>query len=298
MASMMFPTRSLGMMWWGRGSDKTVSSCTGWLIGKRKKAYRDYGFFPLLCTTLKSASCSISLMGFFQRSGKVFLLFLLLLLFQTAAAAAGSIQLNVHPGGGTVCFGTDCKANPATVDGVGSILFENIETGKYYMVNVYGVEGYKPYLKQVYLDPKNPTVTREINLEPIPAASTGTGSVVVYVTPDGGKVCLDRMCEVSSGDGKGSWNVEFTDVSANTYHTLSVTNEGYETSTMEIRLLPGQTSTQSVTLKPLSIGSTPVPVPSPSLSTPAPKPTKSALPAGVALLAICALALVMRRSGQ
>ena len=239
-------------------------------------------------------------MDFPNRSGKVLLLFLLLLLVATATAAAGSIQINVHPGGGTVCLATDCKANPATGDGVGSVVFENIEAGRYYMVNVYGVEGYKPYLKQVYLDPLSPALTRDITLEPVPAASAGTGSVVVYVTPDGGRVCLDRMCEVSSGDGKGSWSVEFTDVSANTYHTISVTNGGYETWTSQVRLLPGQIITTSVTLQPLSPGSTPQPVSEPTHTTPVPQPTRSPLPGWVALLAlaICGLALVMRRPGH
>jgi hypothetical protein len=239
-------------------------------------------------------------MGFFHRSGKVFLLILLLPLIATAAAAAGSIQLNIHPGGGTVCLATDCKANPATGDGVGSVIFENIGTGNYYMVNVYGVEGYKPYLKQVYLDPLSPALTRDITLEPVPAASTGTGSVVVYVTPDGGKVCLDRMCEMSSGDGKGSWNVEFTDISANTYHTLSVTNAGYETWTSEVRLLPGQVSTMSVTLQPRSPGSTQTPSPVTSSATPAPQPTRAPLFAWAALLAvaICGMTLMMRRPGH
>jgi hypothetical protein len=239
-------------------------------------------------------------MGFFHRSGKVLLLFLLFSLVATAAAAAGSIQINVHPGGGMVCLATDCKANPANGDGVGSVLFENVEAGQYYMVNVYNVDGYKPYLKQVYLDPLSPALTRDITLDPVPAASTGTGSVVVYVTPDGGKVCLDRMCEVSSGDGKGSWSVEFTDISANTYHTLSVTNGGYETWTSQVRLLPGQISTMSVTLRPLPPGSTPAPSPEPTFTTPVPQPTRSPLPGWVALLAvaICGMALLMRRPGH
>jgi hypothetical protein len=239
-------------------------------------------------------------MDFFHRSGKVFLLFLLLPLVATAAAAAGSMQINVHPGGGTVCLATDCKANPVTADGVGSVIFENVETGRYYMVNVYGVDGYKPYLKQFYLDPLNPTFTRDISLEPVATASAGTGSVVVYVTPDGGKVCLDRMCEVSSGDGRGSWNVEFTDITANTYHTLSVTNEGYETWTSQVRLLPGQVNTMSVTLKPLVPGSTPVPATATTSLVPSPKPTSANLPGIVAFLSvgICWAVLAMKRSGK
>jgi hypothetical protein len=168
------------------------------------------------------------------------------------------------------------------------------------MVNVYGVEGYKPYLKQIYLDPLSTTLVRDIALEPVATAPAGTGSVRVQITPDGGKVCLDRMCEISRGDRSGSWSVEFTEVSATTYHTLSITNEGYETYTTQVRLLPGQTSTLSIVLQPLPAGSTLQPTPR-MADTPAPEPTQAGLPAFVALAAVglCGwLLLVQRGKGR
>lgn len=234
-----------------------------------------------------------------HRSGRIVLLFLLLSLVATASAATGTVQINVHPGGGMVCLGTVCKENPPTAENVGSITFEKIEAGQYYMVSIYNVPGYKPYLKQVYLDPVGLSLTRDITLEAIPATSPGTGSVQVYITPDGGRVCLDKMCELSSGDGTGSWSVQFTDVPANTYHTLTIAHAGYETYTSQVRLLPGQTSTMSITLPLLPPGSTAVPTPVPE-STPAtePQPTRADLPGTVAFLAtgLCWAALAMRRS--
>jgi len=140
-------------------------------------------------------------------------------------------------------------------------------------------------------------LTRDITLEPNPAASPGTGSVKVYVTPDGGRVCLDRMCELSRGDGTGSWSVEFTDVSANTYHTLSIMKEGFETYTAQIRLLPGETSSLSVALPPLPPGSTTTPAPAlPPATEPQPTPA-AGLPGYIVLLAIgiCGAAFVMMR---
>jgi hypothetical protein len=223
-------------------------------------------------------------MGFFRRPAGPLFLALLLCLSATAAAATGTIILNVHPGGGTVCLGTDCRENPVTGDGVGTVTFDARETDRYYMVNVYGVEGYKPYLKQIYLDPLDTTLVRDIVLEAVATAPAGTGSVSVLITPDGGRVCLDRMCEISRGDRSGSWSVEFTEVSANTYHTLTITNDGYETYSTQVRLLPGQASTMSITLQPLRAGSTPQPVQS-AHPTPVPEPTRAAHSGLIALAA-------------
>lgn len=225
------------------------------------------------------------------------LLLLVIAFALPASAATGAIQLNVHPGGGTVCIGTVCKDNPATADGVGTVIFDDLETGQSYLVNIFGVEGYKPYLKQIHLDPLRTILVRDITLEPLPAVPTGTASVMVYVTPDGSRVCLDRMCEVSTGDGTGSWSVEFATVEASKYHTLSVIKDGYETWSTELRLLPGQKSSLSVTLTPLPAGSaTPhTPAPDPT-ATPEPSPTAAPLPGVIALLAVVACgALLLRR---
>lgn len=232
------------------------------------------------------------------RVGGIALCCLLVFLAAPVTAITGTIQITVHPGGGTVCLGTDCKECPAGTDGSGSVAFENIEAGSYHMINIYNTEGYKPWLGQIYLDPSGTALARDIVLEKLPASSAGTGTVRVYVTPDGGKVCLNRMCEVSSGDGTGSWSVQFTDVAASTYHTLTISNEGYETYTTEVRLLPGQVSTLSVTLRPIPPGSTTIPTPPPT-PAPTPSPTRSALPGGIVLAAItiCGALAVIRNRG-
>jgi hypothetical protein len=240
-------------------------------------------------------------MGFLQRLGGIVLLGAVLCLAATVTAATGTIQINVHPGGGTVCLGTVCYENQGENDGTGTTTFENIEAGRYHMLNVYGTPGCKPYLGQIYLDPTGTALTRDIYLEKIPPESPGTATIRIFITPDGGKACLDRMCELSSGDGRGSWSVQFTDIPANTYHLLSVSNEGYETWSSQVRLLPGQTSTMTIALKPLPPGSTSTATPQP-VPTPAPDPeaTRADLPVWIPFLAVglfCA-AGILKRHGR
>lgn len=238
-------------------------------------------------------------MGFINRFGRIVFLFAVLSLVATVTAATGTIQISVHPGGGTVCLDTVCKDNPAATDGVGTITFENVETDSYHMLNVYGTKGCKAYLGQVYLDSSGKTLTRDIILETLPQQTVEPGTVNLDITPDGGKACIDRMCEHSSGDGTGSWSVQFTDVSANTNHTITIARDGNETYTTEILLVPDQTVSKSVILEPLLPGSTPHPTPAP-LSPPTPEPTQAGLPGWIAFLATgtCGLVFVLRNHGQ
>ncbi len=229
-------------------------------------------------------------MRFPSRPAMVILFILALALAGPVSGATGSIQITVNPGGGTVCLDTDCRENQGTTDEAASTLFTGVEADCYHMLNVYGTPGYEPYMGQVFLDSSGETLAREVTLKKEPASSPATGSLRVFITPDGGKACLDRMCELSSGDRSGSWSVQFTDITANTYHTLAISNEGYETFSTEIRLLPGQINSMSVSLKPLPAGSTPIPTPAPPMepeNTPAPRapPTQAAVLPWAALIA-------------
>ena len=251
------------------------------------------------CTTLIHLPDQYSLMRTFSRLARIVLVVALLFLVATATAATGTIQINIHPGGGTVCLDTDCRENPVTAEETGSITFENVETGCYHMVNVYGTKGYEPWLGQIYLDLSTPSVTRDINLKALSPSPPQKAAVRVFVTPDGGKVCLDRMCELSSGDGTGSWSVQFTDIAANTNHTLTIAHEGYGTWTTEVRLLPGQTSSLSVALEPLPPGESPSPTTVPPPTT-EPAPTQAGLPVWFVPLAIgiSVIAWVLKGRGQ
>lgn len=235
-----------------------------------------------------------------SRSVMVVLLVLLLSLAASVTAATGTIQINVHPGGGTVCLDTTCRDNQGVPGGTSTTVFENVEAGRYHMLNVYGTDGYEPYLGQVFLDAKGTPLSRDIYLDPLPAQSTGTGTLRVFITPDGGKVCLDRMCELSSGDRTGSWSVEYTEAAANSNHTLTITNDGYETYTAQVHLMPGETTTMTIALHPLPAGSTQPVTPAPTQSPVAglPGPTRAALPGTVAVLAVGLLGIAYMRKKE
>jgi hypothetical protein len=239
-------------------------------------------------------------MGTIHRFARIALFFGLLSLVAAAAATTGTIQVFVHPGSGTVCLDTVCKPGQGTIDGTGSTMFDGVEAGRYHMLNVYGTEGYEPYLKQIYLNPTGESLTRDIYLEKAPVSPAETGSIQVFITPDGGQACLDRQCDVSVGDSTGSWSVQFTEVTANTYHTLTLSHPGYDTYTTQVRLLPGQTSQMDITLQRLPPGVIPVTTPLAPVTTPLPQPTKAGLPWIFALIAtvISGFAWVSRKSGR
>ncbi|NMB78594.1 MAG: PEGA domain-containing protein [Methanomicrobiales archaeon] len=224
-------------------------------------------------------------------------LFLLLVCGAAASAATGTIGITVFPGGGTVCLDTDCKGAPSSPGEPATITFSGVEAGCYHTLTVYDTEGYEPYSGQVFLDISGTSLAREVRLKSRPAVIQETGMLRVHISPDGGKACLDRMCELSSGDGTGSWSVDFIDVTANTPHTLTLASNGYRTYTEEVRVLPGKTTELAVTLEKLPPGSTPDTTTAPVLTT-QPRPTPVPLPGWIVAiaLAICgAGVLVLRR---
>ncbi len=220
-----------------------------------------------------------------------------LLLFGAAATAAtGTIEIQVHPGGGTVCLGTVCQETAGADSGPAIASFSGMETGQYHMLNVYGTPGFRNYLGQVYLDPSGTSLVRDIVLEKLPPEDLATGTLQVFITPDGGMACLNRMCELSRGDGTGSWSVEFPDIPANTDQNLSVSNDGYETYETVVRVPQSKTLSLSVVLTPLPPGSSLTPT---SVPVATPQPTRAALPGFVPLaglvLGCIAWVLVRRR---
>ena len=249
------------------------------------------------CTTLIHPTVQYSGMGYINRWWGIVLLFALLTLAAPVSAATGTIQVNVHPGGGTICLGTTCRDCPVMTEGPASVTFENMEAGQYHMLNVFGTPGYEPWLGQIYLNPSGTALTRDIYLKALPPKPPETANVQLSIRPDGGRACINRMCELSSGDGTGSWSVQFTDIAANTNHTVTIAREGNATWTTKVRLLPGQTSTMSVVLEPLPPVESPPPTPVP-VTTPVPEPTRAGLPAWLAFLAFGACCTVWVLKGR
>lgn len=219
-----------------------------------------------------------------------------LLLFGAAATAAtGTIEIQVHPGGGTVCLGTVCQETEGGDGDSALASFSGIEAGQYHMLNVYGTPGYRNYLGQVYLDPSGTSLVRDIVLEKLPPEDLATGTIRIFITPDGGRACLNRMCELSRGDGTGSWSVEFPDIPANTDQNLTVINEGYETYETVVRVPQSKTLSLSIVLTPLPPGSSPTPTSVPATT---PQPTRAALPGFVPVIGLvlgCIAWVLVRR---
>jgi hypothetical protein len=236
------------------------------------------------------------------RFGRILFFSALLFLVATAAAATGTIQINVHPGSGTVCLDTVCKANQGTINETSTTIFENVEAGRYYMLNIYGTSGYEPYLTQIRLDASGKSLARDISLKPLPSSAPETASLRVFITPGGGQVCMDgRQCEVSAETATESWSVQYTDVTANTYHMLTITKDGYQTSSTQVRLITGQIKTMDIALQPLPAGTQSITQPITPLPATSPvQPTRASLSGFITLFAmgICCSVLFMGKTRQ
>jgi hypothetical protein len=190
-------------------------------------------------------------------SARGILLVILLSALVTAASATSYIQVFVHPGSGTVCVDDTCQVNVGTLNGYSSVQFQDVTCGMDHTIQVYGTEGYTDYTDTVYMDDECDSVTRRIDLDPIPAES---GDIDVYVSPGVGQVCRDdEECEVSSGDNTDTWSVHFSGVSSDELHTITVTAEGYEPVSEKVSVMPGEVSTVEILLVPLAITSADIP---------------------------------------
>ena len=188
------------------------------------------------------------------RFRKIVLFLALISLAATAAADTNTIQIYVHPGSGTVCLDSMCLTNRGTLGGYSSTQFAQVASGQQHTIRVYSTEGYQDYTDQVYMDNSGHSMTFRIYLEPIPAqtASPGTGTLLVTVSPGLGQVCIDnKECESGTGEPSTYWSVQFSDVPADTAHTITVTADGYQPYSQQVTLRPDQRNDVDITLQPL-----------------------------------------------
>jgi hypothetical protein len=232
---------------------------------------------------------------------RIVFVFSLLALVATAAANTNVVQVFVHPGSGTICVDSTCQVDVGSLSGYSSSQFANIAGGRDHTIKVYDTDGYQDYTDQFYMDYNGDDVTLQVYLVPLatgtPApvtTSSGTGTVRVYVSPGLGQVCIDnRECDTSTGAPSSTWNVDFVDVMAGTPHTITVTADGYQTTTTQVTVLPDQVNEAEVTLQPLPTAA------ETESTTPAPQTTRAGLGGVVAVVAvgICGILVVDRKRG-
>ena len=218
--------------------------------------------------------------------GGTVLFLAVLMLAATGAAETNTIQLFVHPGSGTVCLDNSCQVNQGTLSGYSSTRFSGVASGQDHTIKVYDTDGYQDYTDTVYMDLSGHPMTFSIFLEPVPAqpVSPGTGTIQVTVSPGLGQVCLDnRECESGTGDVSTFWSVQFSDVPADSVHTISVTADGYEPYSQQVTIQADQRNDFDVSLQPLAQADQPAEVTTePAALAPT---TRAGLDGSVALVA-------------
>ena len=192
------------------------------------------------------------------------------------------IQVFVRPGGGTICLdNADCHTHVGAIGGTGLTQFTGLGEG-YHIITVNETDGYLPYTTRAYvtqrgfntvyvtLDPvpvridpntSRPVVTqegfvtipRESDQIP-PPSSPPVGVIRVYVNRAGSTICIDNHdCRelVGGPPGPGGGTTIFTDVSANTPHTINLSAEGFGLSSNTVSVGTGKIMTLNVTLASL-----------------------------------------------
>jgi hypothetical protein len=216
--------------------------------------------------------------------------------------AATAIQVNVTPGGGTICLdNSQCRANVGTVNSTGSTLFIGVSPG-YHTVSVESPAGYVDTTKLVYVNLGKTTavsITLDVYIPPptpTNPSDPANGMVRVYVDRTGSTICIDNtrcMYNVGGSPGPGTGTTFFDAVTANATHIITVAADGYEPysatvfvekdliAKVDVALKPitGVTtvSTTAPTTAPTTVPTTATPPLTTTTSPPVPIPTRSGL---------------------
>jgi hypothetical protein len=224
----------------------------------------------------------------------IFLSLVLSAMTGLVSASYGTVQIFAHPGGGMVCVAGQCQSDVGTANGIGSAQFQ-VSCGREHSIVDYYTPGYQSYHDSVYMDYNCDPVTRDIYLVPVPAVTAtpapSTGSIQVFISPDpgSGEICLDNnQCQVDEGPASDVWSVEWSGVSSDKLHTLSIDNNGvdngYGPAEQQVSVKPGEIATVNINLVPVASGTPAGSTPAPS--APAAATTASPLPGEVVVLAI------------
>jgi len=233
--------------------------------------------------------------------------------------SATVIQVDVTPGGGTVCLdNSQCHKNVGAGSSTGSTQFTGASEG-YHTITVESPAGYLDYYAPVYVNlakttyvtiglrplissptPVTPVVTPVVNPD------TGTGVVRVYIDRTGSSICLDNTdCRTNVGGTASPVTATtlFYNVTADYGHTVSVTADGYKPYSSQISVKKDLITTVDVTLQPLTTATPVVTQAAPlALATtePTPQPTRSGLGLIPVLgsLILCGALFWFRKNGR
>ena len=186
---------------------------------------------------------------------------------------ATTINVSVHPGGGTVCLDNmDCRANVGAAGRTGQTRYTMVSPG-YHMVSVESPAGFEDASRLVKVD-LGKTTEASIELSPsgTPVATIGgepvsTGTVRIYVDRTGSTICLDTTdCYVNVGGspGPGTGTVVFSDVTNDKAHVVTVTADGYRTVSTPVTVTKDMITTVDISLLPLNGPAISSPVPAAS----------------------------------
>jgi len=223
-----------------------------------------------------------------------------------AASADGNIQVYVEPSSvvATACVDQHCQVTSMTAEGQGAT-FSGFDSNTWHTVTV-KADGYQDYSQTFYLTYGTQVI--DATLQPVPTPTpVPTGSLEITVSPKGGTACIDGIqCQNLPLDLSADGVFEFYSLSGNTYHTLTITQSGYQPYTDSIYINAGMVNGESVTLVPQVATASPVvqvttastPVPAVTPATTVPQTTKAGLPAALSLgaLGICGALFLARKN--
>jgi hypothetical protein len=226
-----------------------------------------------------------------------------------AAAADGNVQVYVEPSNvvATACVDQHCQVTSESSEGQAAE-FNGIDSNSWHTVTVKAT-GYQDYSQTFYLTPGTQVI--DAVLYPVPTPTPAPiGNLEITVSPKGGTACIDgTQCQNLPLDVNADGIFDFYSLAGNSYHTLTINQNGYQPYSASIYVNGGIDNGESVTLVPLTQvappsttvqvtaapmnAGTPIPVTSPA--NPVPQTTKAGLSPITTLgaLGICCVAILI-----
>ena len=185
----------------------------------------------------------------------IFLVILTLGIPPAAAAANANIQLYIEPSTAvaTACVDNHCQLTSMFPEGEGAT-FSGLDSNSYHTVTV-TLDGYQRYYQSVYLTAGTQVI--DAVLQPVPTPTpVATGNLEIEENPKGGTACIDgTQCQTLPFDPNAGGVFDFTGLSGNTYHYLTINLNGYKPYAESILVDAGGNDEEAVTL--LAVAPTP-----------------------------------------